>query len=248
MTSMRGPCCEVVGNGFPPPRCKRIGNGVVLTCPAGRPDATGGPYCDEHGGEARADREASSDWNLLAPASVGDAEAVEHAGCLCLTTADAYVVIRCEAGKEGGPASDRWLAWLGIGSHMVGVSNPASRVEIQPGEDRRGRKLPHRRRRETMDEWRTRVATVGGYAFPTRDDALAEATRVWRESVTRHVEEIRAARGGTLSWGTPVEPLSEPIVIDSPPESAWDIAVALARKAGPGVSLITGLRPSGEAA
>jgi len=226
-------CCAIVESGFPPRRCGRPATQVSLPCPCGRPDAVGGPYCDEHGGEARARAEAETDWNYQAPASVGSATAVHDAGHMHLDTRDAYLVVRPETGKEGGPSSDRWLAWLGIGSFLLGVRAPGT--------------VPHRRRREHMADYRARCALDGSYAFRSRHDALTEATRVWRERLAAHVHEIRLARGGTLDWGVPVQPLTDPIIIDATDRNAWDVATALPRRCGPGVSLISGLRPSGEA-
>lgn len=91
--------------------------GVQLPCPMGRPDAVGEPYCDAHGGAARADAEARTDWNYLAPACVGDADAVLRAGCYTLTSEHLFVVIRRRGPAEGG----RWTVARGIGSHLRDV-------------------------------------------------------------------------------------------------------------------------------
>lgn len=245
-----GPCCEFVD--LPTAKhCGHSGERVTLPCPAGRPDAVGGPYCEEHGGRARAQREAECDWNHLAPASVGDEEDVQDAGCMGLTTRHAYLTIQHEP-AGAGRAVDRWLASLGIGSHMVQVANPATRVSWQPGEHApkgapRRKRNAYRAYAETKEEWRIRCATVGGYAFLTRESAIAEGTRVWRETLATRVEEIRRARGGTFNWGVEIEPLAEPIIVESASSSSWDVAIALPRRGKPGLAVFSGLRPSGEA-
>jgi hypothetical protein len=88
---------------------------------------------------------------------------------------------------------------------------------------------------------------VGGYRFPSREEAESEGRRAWRESVAGHVDEIRQARGGTLEWGVPVHPLADPIVVDATDRNAWDAATSMPRRAGDGLALISGNRPSGEA-
>lgn len=225
--------CRKILSADPIRHCDRPGTTISLPCPSGRPNAEGGPYCDAHGGQERAQREAECDWNYQAPASVGDADAVLAAGNLSLNSRDAYLVIRQEAGKEGGVKSDRWLAWLGLGSLLTGVRGPGS--------------TPHRRRGEAKADYQARIA-LGGFAFRSREEALAEGARVWRESLTAHVAEIRRARGGTLSWGIPVEPLAEPIVVEATGRNAWDVARSQPRKARIGLATISGVRPSGEAA
>lgn len=212
---MTGPCRELIdAQAFGAARyCGCPGVGVSLPCPAGRPDADGGPYCEEHGGEGRARREAEADSNFLAPASVGDAMAVLHAGTMMLDSRDAYVMVREERGY--------WLAFLGVGSFFTGVPNPSTRVTWARGEHP-PKGVPHRKRGESSEAWRTRCATVGGYRFLTREDAEAEGRRAWRAQVDRHVAEIRASRGGTLAWGVPVEPRSEPIIVDATGRNSWD--------------------------
>lgn len=222
-------CRELVGAGE---RCPRDAKEVRLRCPEGRPEAVAA-YCDEHGGEARARAEAERDWNYVAPAGVGDAEAVEHAGCLCLGTPEAYIVARHTSEVTGGV----WLAWLGLGSRLTPVVNPEPAVKLRAnGQPRkRGGKRPR---------------GDGTKSFPSREAALRQAKVAWAEGVERRVTEIREARGGTLAWGAPVEPLEEPIVIvleQGDSRSAWDIAPQLARQSRQGVGVITGLRPSGEA-
>jgi hypothetical protein len=213
--------------------CGQPGHVVRLPCSAGRPDAVGGPYCDEHGGEGRARQEASRDWNYLAPESVGSAAAVSLAGSLCLQTPNAYVVVRRTPDSQGGT----WLAWLGLGSLLEPVENPLS--------------APHRRGgRKHLRAGQVR-ATTGTRSFPTREAALARATDVWRRRLAETVALITRERGGTLEWGVPVAPLAEPVVIvleQGDSRSAWDLAVTLPRRCEPGIAWASGLRPSGEAA
>lgn len=160
----------------------------------------GGPYCSAHGGQERAQREAETSWDYVAPTCVGDAEAVLSAGCASLDSRNVYVVLR----QEGS----RWLAWLGIGGHMVGVHAPGSR--------------PHRKHHEAKADY-LRRCEAGGYAFATRAAAEAEGVRVWSHTIERDVEDITRRRGGTLAWGVPVEPRAEPIVIDATGRNAWDV-------------------------
>jgi hypothetical protein len=93
---------------------------VRLPCPAGRPDAVGGPYCEEHGGALRADAAARANWNYLAPACVGDVYAVQSAGCWTLQSEDTMVVVR-PAGPRGRNGSDRWTVAHGVGGHLRAV-------------------------------------------------------------------------------------------------------------------------------
>lgn len=60
---------------------------------------------------------------------------------------------------------------------------------------------------------------IGGHtrqlrgSYPTADAAEAVGVAAWRRQVSRDVEEITAARGGTLGWGMPVRPIDNPIVL-----------------------------------
>lgn len=84
-------------------------------------------------------------------------------------------------------------------------------------------------------------------AFRFRDDALIVGGLRWRDRVWANVEEIRAARGGTLDWGLPVEPLLEPIVLEPREgESAWEAVARAPRHAPVGLGALTGKRSSGE--
>lgn len=214
---------------------------VRLRCPAGRPDAVAA-YCDEHGGEERARAEARRDWMYAAPESVGGRADVEDAGCLQLQTIHAYVVVRQVPADQGG----KWLAWLGLGGALTPVANPAPEVRVRPDGTRRGKRGGKR-----VGASDGRLRATGTNSFPSRESALEVATAKWRRGVEEHVEAIRRARGGTLAWGTPVEPLDSPIVIlieQGDSRSAWDVAVTLQPRSRAGVSAITGLRPSGECA
>lgn len=218
-------------------RCGRPGHAARLACPAGRPDAEGGPYCDAHGGSQRALAEAAQEWDYLAPASVGDAAAVELAGQMSLRTQHAYVVIRQVPEEQGG----KWLAWRGLGSHMVPVRRYSHGAWAQPNK-RGGRK--HKRAGQT-------TAATGTQSFPSRGAAEESAVAIWRAMVRGDVARIEDARGGTLTWGIPVEPLTAPIVLvleQGDTRSAWDIAVTLPRVTRAGLCVISGLRPSGEVA
>lgn len=218
-------------------RCGRPGASVRLACPAGRPDAEGGPYCPEHGGEPRARSEAEREWIYVAPESVGDAAAVALAGQMCLRTQHAYVVIRHVPEEQGG----KWLAWRGLGSRMVPIRRYAYGAWAQPNK-RGGRK--HKRAGQT-------TATTGTMSFPSRREAEESAVAIWRAHTRGDVDRIRSARGETLDWGLPVEPMQHPIMIvleQGDSRSAWDIAVTLERVTRPGLCAISGLRPSGEVA
>src|SRR5690606_1305472 len=188
-----------------------------------RPDAVAA-FCDEHGGEARARALAERDWNYVAPESVDD---VEDAGCMGLQTPHAYVVVRQVPPAQGGV----WLAWLGLGSFRTSVAHPG------------GERRPRGGRRQGKCQDRPPTS------FPTRNEALEAARAQWQRGLTARVEEIRRARGGTLAWGTPVEPLEEPIVIlleQGDSRSAWEVATALPRRTRLGIAAVSGLRPSGE--
>lgn len=212
-------CQEVVGDD----QCPNEGVVVRLRCPRGRPDAVAA-YCLEHGGEERARALAERDWNYVAPESVDD---VEDAGCMGLQSTHAYVVVRQVPPAQGGV----WLAWLGLGSLLTPVVNP------------KGERRPRGGRRQ--GKYQDRPLT----SFPARNEALEAARAQWRRELTARVEEIRRARGGTLGWGTPVEPLDEPIIIlleQGDSRSAWNIAKTLPRRSREGFGVLSGLRPSGE--
>jgi hypothetical protein len=179
-------------------------------------------YCVDHGGSELAVSEISRDWNYLAPVSVGDAGAVQDAGMRCLNSTNAYVVVREEHG--------RWLAYLGVGSMMIQV-----RMRHEPVV-RRGRVY-----RQSNGKLRGQMAT------DSRDDALARAIDAWRSKLADDIAAITAARGGVLDWGLPVEPLADPMVLDTTSGNGWDKAASAARQARPGLAYFLGVRPSGEA-
>lgn len=209
-------------------QCGAPGVAVTLRCPAGRPDASGGPFCELHGGAERAQRFAAGDWNYAAPESVGDAEAVLEAGAACLRTEHAYVVLVDMGRREDGPWP--WRAFLGLGTHQIPVLNPSPRVRVrangEPRNDGRGRNT-----------------------FQSLADARAAAVREWQRVLTARIDEITHMRGGTLEWGVPVEPLPQPVVIEIPADetrSAWDLAEIVGRRGREGLAAFSGLRPTGE--
>lgn len=221
-------CREIVERGTAYEPCGAPAVLVRLRCPAGRPDVTEA-YCDAHGGEDRARATAERDWLYVAPASVGDSVAVLDAGSLGLRTIEAYIVIS----RNGDGV---WLAWRGLG----GALDPVSSGWL------RRRHGVTTRVTERPDEigWRPH------YGFAARDVAEDRARVEWAAGVAARVEQITAARGGTLTWGIPVEPMPEPIVIDlAPGENAWDVASARPRITRLGAhTWLRGLRPSGEIA
>lgn len=212
-------CTEYVGEPLSLQRCSREAVEIRLRCPAGRPDSVA-CYCELHGGVGRALDEASSAWNYAAPFSVGGAEAVEAAGLTVMQTPHAYVVLReLPAQPNGG----RWLGWLGLGSMLQSVRNPAHVPS----------RYPHRPNR-------------GAFSFRSRAEAEAAATATWHDEVTERIRHIVRLRCN-LTWGLPVSRLDEPIVIGlGPTENAWDVAKQLPRRSPVGVAGMSGLRPTGE--
>lgn len=223
---------QVIGSrGLTFVRCGSAADAVRLPCPAGRPDAIGGPYCAEHGGIERAEREARASWDFVAPATVGSSADVHRAGTEVLRTPERYIVVRQLSEAQGGA----WVAALGLGSLMSPVENPAA-VPSRRGGAR------HRR---------SGGRPSGTQGFRELEDALAAARALWAQRLAARVEAIRVARGGTLEWGLPVEPAAEPIVIvleQGDQRSGWDVALSLPRQAPPGFAVLSGLRPSGEIA
>lgn len=60
----------------------------------------------------------------------------------------------------------------------------------------------------------------------SREVALDAGLWLWRERVRATVESIRAARGGSLEWGIPIEPQAYPVVLElEPTANAWDALV-----------------------
>lgn len=92
----------------------------------------------------------------------------------------------------------RWLAFRGIGSHVQPVPAGPPR---QRGAKRKSK---------------------ASYTFASRDEAFAAGLAAWRAGIEATVATITAARGGTLAWGAPVEPRSEPIILEPlPGQSAY---------------------------
>ncbi len=149
--------------------------------------------CDAHGGGAMATARVLRDWNVAAPPSVGDEEAVTEAGTATLASQHVYVVVR--------PENGRWLAALGIGSHTQQVR----RIDADP---ERARKASPEHRAQ-----HARTRRGGGNSWATREEAMSAGMVAWRAEVDRDVAEITALRGGTLAWGMPVAPRAEPIVL-----------------------------------
>ena len=225
---MRGPCIHFASYKLhdAPRACGRAGEGVELVTPAGRPNARGGPYCAAHGGVALAFSNAVLDWNHAAPASVGDAAAVQRAGTMALCTEHAYVVIRSMPDHV-------WLAFLGVGTHLTEVENPHATLQ--------------RYRSGRVRLSGSRLRPKGACAFPSRVEALSAGVMAWRQCIEARVAEIRVARGGTLTWGLAVEPLVEPIIVEAGPgECASEIATRARRVGRTGVAVFSGNRPTGE--
>lgn len=164
---------------------------VLVTCSpgAGRRLASA-CYCDDHGGPERSRRQVLAHWSVVAPDSVGDDEDVQDAGCLALDSRHVFLVIR--------PQDGRWIAARGIG----GLTEPLRRPDADPERTRRSK---------PPGGGRTRRG--GGGSWETREAALEDGIALWRAGVEDRVAEIVAARGGSLAWGVPVEPRTEPIVL-----------------------------------
>lgn len=192
-------------------------------------------YCERHGGEKRVLDEIGSDWMVAAPPSVGSGERVLEAGARCLTTREAYVVIRPE--KKASADGYVWLAWLGVGGTLEQIENPNPPVKL----DKVGKPLTRPRGVKRVPR--------GTKSFPSREEALVAAVAAWRRNLDAVLASITSQRGGTLAWGAPIEPLPEPVVLEVPIGSnGWDAAVAAPRRGPVGMALISGLRPTGETA
>lgn len=206
--------------------------------------------CDEHGGTDRAHALLAADWGLLAPASVGPDHMVTEIGCEALCSPDAIVVIRRETDEQ---LPERWevitsraqaericaqpgyaaaRAILGGSQSFRAAAEAESRAariaELDQGEGERPRIVHHAASvRARPRPWLAQIG-IGSMiehvaACVTREEALAAARAAWRVRVERDVAEITAQRGGTLGWGLPVRPRSEPIVVEPQAgETAWD--------------------------
>lgn len=282
-----GGCCELVAGGDGYEFCNaamesgslvrlsRSRDGSLLA-DLGRGMVRAGPYCAAHGGKARADREAHADWDHLAPSSVGDHQHVLDAGCLGLTSRDAYVVVRrlpdevrpdlwrvhmtwdqreTILAKGGSPNVLRAIG-LGCGTLMTPEERRARRA-VDYAAGAWGVALDIRLRpggiRQHARCWLAQLG-VGSLLIDVSSHATEEAASdaghaAWRARIDADVQRIRKARGGTLDWGTPVEPLADPIVLDpAPKESAWSVVGRTPRRAPRGLSLVSGVRASGEPA
>lgn len=204
VASAPGSCREIVDLGAVPTRyCAEPARRYALDLRHLDRGSLREAFCEAHGGTDRALRLLAESWMAAAPASVGDAAAVEQAGALSLTSRAVYVVVRPEHGI--------WLAWIGIGSHLLQVANPAGGKL-----SRDGRPLYHRTA-SGEKRWR------GAMSFRSAESAESAAVDAWRKNVAESVERIRRARGETLSWGLPVKPRTEPIVLKLGEHgSAWD--------------------------
>lgn len=224
---------------------------VSLPCPAGRPDAVGLPYCAAHGGTARSRARAETDWNYVAPACVGDAQAVLDAGLMALGSEHAYLVLREEAPEQRpemwrvdmtDEQRRRFSQIMGDSAHptmralgLLGPREVRDRAMVDRcveyvasvlGEEPVVVGLPARlvpRRRPWLASLGVGSHTRHVGAFETRQEALEAGRRAWRQNLEHTIGLITARRGGTLSWGYPIAPRSEPIVVEPRQgESAWD--------------------------
>lgn len=212
-------------------RCTADATGLAVRDIPVRRSLVAACYCTAHGGRTRAERELAAAWPVAAPDSVGDDESVNHAGALQLRTPEAYVEIRQLAADIGG----KWLAFLGLGSLQTPVENPRAALKTSRNGTVRLSKSGKPR---------------GAYSFASREEAEAAAIEAWRVGLARRVAKITEARGGTLAWGTAIEPLDRPhvIVLEPGMGTAWDVAVTLPRVAPVGLAVMSGLRASGEVA
>lgn len=93
--------------------------------------------------------------------------------------------------------------------------------------------------REIAEGGRWTVATgIGSHtqhirgSHPTPEEAEAVGVAACRRCTERRIEEIRAARGGDLSWGIPVPEIAPPpkVLHARPGQTGWDV-LALSRPA-----------------
>lgn len=87
--------------------------------------------------------------------------------------------------------------------------------------------------------------------FETAEEAERTGRLAWRKRLDRDVAEITAARGGTLDWGVPIEPRTEPIVLrPAVGISAWDEVARSREPRAPADlgSMISGVRRDGSPA
>lgn len=225
-------------HGEDPVRCIEPGANIRLTAPGTARTVVQACYCDWHGGTMRACERARTDWRILAPDVVGNDKAVYDAGIMRLDSRHTTITIRHE-GEQHQPESWRLRlngeqlaelreqnAWDVIPTNGVYQTTRRDNMDslarnlcayLECEYDALG--IEHRpERRFTHDKpWLAFLGTgfelvsVGRYA--TQAEADAEGRAAWRESLDRGVEAIVKARGGTLSWGVPVDEPHEPLII-----------------------------------
>lgn len=86
---------------------------------------------------------------------------------------------------------------------------------------------------------------AASYAFRDEVEARRAGIAAWELRLAEAVASIREARGGTLAWGEPVEPLPEPVVLAPARGSAWEAARAQPRRSKM-TPWRSGLLPTGE--
>jgi len=248
----------------------------TLLADLGRDPVTAGPYCAAHGGRERAEAEAHRQWDYLAPDRVGNREQVQVAGRRCLSSPDAYLVVRMvpperrpglwrvrmtreqrDVVRSREPRASEMLRAVGLATGCV----------TTPDRGRADRLLSVARERWGLDLELTELApTVHHHPRPwqsaigvgamltdlgahaTREAALEAGRAAWAARVQSDVDAIREARGGTLDWGVPVAPLADPVVLEPREgESAWDAVERERRRAPVGIAVVSGVRSSGEA-
>lgn len=217
-------------------RCDAPALRVSVDPGAGR-DRVSECLCDEHGGTDRALEMLRRDWAVVAPLSVGDDQAVTDAGTWSLTTTEAVVRIFREREEL---IADRWDVAI------IPDDLPHRPEHVPPtrsfGAESTAREwadaltalalrseISHRPAgvRARPRPWIAQLG-VGSHivhvgAFVDRAEAIHAGVATWRANIDRVVAQIRDARGGTLDWGMPVQPRSEPVIIESlPGESSWD--------------------------
>jgi len=205
---VEGRCIEPVGSDEVLCRLETCGehaSGVKLMSAASgtpladleRPPVVAGPYCEAHGGKARAQSEAVEDWYHAAPDSVGDADAVLDAGTRVPCSEHRIIVLR------GPDDRGRWQAWRGLGTHARTIYPRGVEAE------RREILLRYNGRRKNA---RRRAQAAHSALFDDADEALRRALEVLRGECEAEVERIRKLRGGTLSWGMPVSVERSPAI------------------------------------
>lgn len=196
-------------------RCTRIGKRVVRW-PHGR--RTSAAYCPLHGGEKRALQDIDASWNARAPASVGDAQAVQDAGLrgwqhsyndTSLRWVPELVTEQWHAVRRGIPGGSR--------TFMTRAAAEAYAESVPDAEIRH-------RRHVRLAHWVYAVGTYGqtrelGTAA-TKEEALSQL-EAWRQRMHEEdVATITKARGGDLHWGLPIPKLAplDPAILNPVPQ------------------------------